>query len=425
MILEKYSFGIGDRFGCQGKAQLAALIKAKQQGLNITPVWNKSHREHTIVGTKPAHTRTEADDAVAACSWDGPYFVDADHIALNNVDEFIESSDFFTLDVADFIGRKADEADVKSFIQKHKKYIGSLAIDGIDESLEISEQQIETIAKKFLLAVKEAGKIYRHIEASKGTANFITEVSMDETDEPQTPVEMFFILAAIADEGIAAQTIAPKFTGRFNKGVDYVGDVTKFAKEFEEDLAVVAFAIKEFGLPENLKMSIHSGSDKFSIYGPIREALKKFDEGLHLKTAGTTWLEELIGLAMAGGDGLAIAKEVYTKALSRIDELCTPYATVIDIDMEKLPRPEDIDKWDGQRFAAVLRHNQECQEYNLNFRQLLHIAYKIAAEMGTRFSDALDKYEDIIAQNVTENIYERHINPLFFMGEGVAEAGGG
>jgi len=415
MILEKYSFGIGDRFGCQGKAQLAALIKAKQQGLNITPVWNKSNREHTIIGTKPADTRKEADDAAAACGWDGPYFVDADHIALNNVDEFIESSDFFTLDVADFTGKPADEADVKSFIQKHKKYIGSLAIDGIDESLEINEQQIEAIAKKFLLAVKEAGKIYRHIEAAKGTGNFITEVSMDETDEPQTPVEMFFILAAIADERIPAQTIAPKFTGRFNKGVDYVGNVTKFAKEFEEDLAVVAFAVKEFGLPENLKMSIHSGSDKFSIYGPIKEALKKFDAGLHLKTAGTTWLEELIGLALAGGDGLAIAKEVYAKALSHIDELCVPYAAVIDIDRAKLPRPQDVDKWDGKKFAAALRHNQRCQEYNPHFRQLLHVAYKVAAEMGARFSDALGQYEDVIAQNVTENIYERHIKPVFMV----------
>jgi hypothetical protein len=290
-----------------------------------------------------------------------------------------------------------------------------LAIDGIDESLEISERQIEAIAKKFLSAVKQAGKIYRHIEAAKGSANFITEVSMDETDEPQTPVEMFFILAAIAEEGIAAQTIAPKFTGRFNKGVDYVGDVAVFAKEFEEDLAVVAFAVKEFGLPENLKLSVHSGSDKFSIYGPMKEALKKFDAGLHLKTAGTTWLEELIGLAMAGGDGLAIAREVYAKALSRIDELCVPYAAVIDIDRKKLPRLKDVDRWDGQRFAAALRHNQACREYNPHFRQVLHIAYKIAAEMGTRFSDALEKYENVIAQNVTENIYERHIKPVLLV----------
>ena len=413
MILEKYSFGIGDRFCHQGKPQLAALIKAKEQGLDITPVWNKSHREHTVIGTSPADTRKEADDAVTAYRWEGSYFVDADHIGLNNVDGFIESSDFFTLDVADYIGKKAEEADVKSFVQKYKKYTGSLDIDGVDETFNISEEQITAIADKSLLAVKQAGKIYRHIAAAKGVENFITEVSMDETDQPQTPVEMFFILAAIADEEIPAQTIAPKFTGRFNKGVDYVGNVRGFAKEFEEDLAVIAFAVKEFGLPENLKLSIHSASDKFSIYGPIATALKKFDAGLHIKTAGTTWLEELIGLAMADGDGLSIAKEVYAKALSRMDELCAPYETVIDIDKAKLPATEEVDKWDGERFASALRHDQSCEQYNLNFRQLLHVAYKIAAEMGTRFLDAMDKYEDIIAENVTENIYERHIKPLF------------
>lgn len=421
MILEKYSFGIGDRFCQQGKAQLAALIKAKEHGVSITPVWNKSHREHTIVGTRPSDTRKEADNAIGACGWDGSYFVDADHIGSSNVDEFIESSDFFTLDVADFIGkasavllRKNEAAgDVKSFIQRHKKYIGSVSIPGIDGSFEISGQQIESIANKFLLATKEAGRIYHHIEAAKGADNFITEVSMDETDEPQSPVEMFFILAAIADEGIGAQTIAPKFTGRFNKGVDYVGDIARFKKEFEEDLAVIAFAAKEFGLPENLKLSVHSGSDKFSIYGSIAEALKKFGAGLHLKTAGTTWLEELTGLAMAGGDGLAIAKQVYSEALLRFDELCAPYATVIDIDVEKLPADNVVERWDGQMFASALRHDQSCQTYNPNFRQLLHIAYKIAAETGARYLDALDKYEDIIARNVMENLYERHIRTIF------------
>jgi len=423
MILEKFSFGIGDRFGRQGKAQLAALLKAKKQGLEIAPVWNKSHREHQLVGTEPADTRKEADQAVAACGWDGPYFVDADHIALMNVDQFIESSDFFTLDVADFIGKQADKDDVKAFIKKHREFIGALEIPGIDIGFYITEERIKTIAEKFLLAVRQAGQIYRHIayrisQIAKGdkrvaTSDFIIEVSMDETEKPQTPVEMFFILAAIADEGIPAQTVAPKFTGRFNKGVDYVGDVEKFAKEFESDLAVVAFASKEFGLPENLKLSIHSGSDKFSIYEPINKALKKFNAGLHLKTAGTTWLEELIGLAMAGGDGLAIAKQVYAKAISRIDELCQPYAAVIDIDRAKLPASEEVDKWDGWQFSSALRHDQSCKQYNPHFRQLLHIAYKIAAEMGQRYLDALDRFEDTIAQNVTDNIYERHIRPIF------------
>jgi hypothetical protein len=413
MKLEKFSFGIGDRFGRQGKGQLAAIIKAKEDGLNITPVWNKSNREHTIIGTTPQDTRKEADEAVSACAWKGPYFVDADHIGLGNVDAFIESSDFFTLDVADFIGRPAQESDIQAFIKKHKNFIGPLAIPGIDKILEITEQQVRGIAGKCLLAIKEAGKIYRYIETAKGADNFITEVSMDETDQPQTPVEMLFILAAIADEGIPAQTIAPKFTGRFNKGVDYVGDVGKFAREFEEDVAVVALASKEFNLPENLKLSVHSGSDKFSIYGPIAGTLKKFDTGLHLKTAGTTWLEELIGLAMAGGDGLTLAKEVYARSVSRIGELCAPYATVIDIDRAKLPAPETVDRWDEEAFASALRHDQSCRRYDINFRQLLHVAYKITAEMGQRYFNALEKYEDIIAENVTENIYDRHIKPLF------------
>jgi len=420
MILEKYSFGIGDRFCHQGKAQLSAILKAQEQGLNITPVWNKSNREHSIIGTKPSDTRKEADDAVAALQWDAHYYVDADHIGMGNVDKFIETSDFFTLDVADFIGLPADKSYVDAFVKKHSKFIGPLAIDGIENNIEISEDKIRTIADKFLLAVKQAGEIYRHISEAKGSdspqngqAHFITEVSMDETDQPQTPVEMLFILAAIADEGIPAQTIAPKFTGRFNKGVDYVGDVSAFGKEFEEDLAVVAFAVGEFGLPENLKLSIHSGSDKFSIYPPIAKALKKFDAGLHVKTAGTTWLEELIGLAMAAPDGMSIAEEVYTKALDRFGELCGPYATVIDIDTAKLPTAEQVQTWDGMSFASALRHDQSCEQYNPNFRQLLHVAYKIAAEMGTRFTDALDKHEDIIAQNVAENIYQRHIKPVF------------
>ena len=127
---------------------------------------------------------------------------------------------------------------------------------------------------------------------------------MDEVESPQTPVDLFFILKMLADKGVPAQTIAPKFTGRFNKGVDYTGDVAQFAKEFEEDVLVIDFAIKEFGLPEELKLSVHSGSDKFSIYPVMADVIKKYNKGIHVKTAGTTWLEEVIGLALAGGKAL-------------------------------------------------------------------------------------------------------------------------
>lgn len=413
MILPKYSMGIGDRFAHQGKAQLAAFVRARELGIEIAPVWNKSNREHTIVHSEPGSVREEADNAVNALGWKGAYFVDADHIGLKTVDKFIGASDFFTIDVADFIGKPADDSDIAGFVSAHGRYAGSLRVPGIEGALDITTARIEAIARKYLFAVKEAGKVYRHIETAKGKGNFAPEVSMDETDQPQTPIDLLFILAAIAAEKIPVQTIAPKFTGRFNKGVDYVGDVNQFEREFNDDLAVIAFAVKEFGLPANLKLSVHSGSDKFSIYPAIHRAIHKTGAGLHLKTAGTTWLEELIGLASAGGEGTQIAKDIYTQALSRFDELCGPYATVIDIDKTKLPTPQEVAGWTGERYAGTLRHDQNNPQYNLHFRQLLHVGFKVAAQMGGRYTDALKQFESIVAKNVTENMFDRHLKRVF------------
>ena len=413
MKLEKYSMGIGDRFARQGKAQLRALARARESGVDVAPVWNKSHREHTIIGTQPGDTRVAADAAVQALDWQGSYYVDADHISLANVDLFVDASDFFTLDVADFIGEPADDDAVQAFVERHRKYAGRLEIPGAGELGDISPDTVADIARKFLLGVQEAGRIYRRLVETKGEGSFVTEVSMDETDEPQSPIEMFFILAALADEKIPAQTIAPKFTGRFNKGVDYVGDVDRFSREFADDLAVIACAVREFGLPANLKLSVHSGSDKFAIYGPMRRLLREHDAGVHLKTAGTTWLEELIGLAEAGGGALDIARDVYRAAWGRFDELCGPYATVIDIDRNALPSPDDVATWSGPAFAAALRHEQDCPDYNPSFRQLLHVGYKVAAEMGGRYLDALDACADTIGHHVAQNIFERHLRRVF------------
>ncbi len=413
MMLSKYSMGIGDRFARQGVAQLRAFVRAKGLGVDIAPVWNKSNREHLIVNTHPDSVRAEADAAVRALSWKGPYHVDADHIGLKTVDAFISASDFFTLDVADFVGQAAPEADIQDFTARHRRYATTLTIPGIDRALAISEKDMAAIARKYLLAVREAGAIYRHIEAAKGRDRFITEVSIDETDTPQTPVELFLILAAIADQQIPAQTIAPKFTGRFNKGVDYVGDVAQFEKEFDEDLAVIAFAIREFGLPANLKLSVHSGSDKFSIYAPMARAVRKHDAGLHLKTAGTTWLEEVAGLATAGGDALKLAQEIYEKAYGRLEDLCKPYAAVIDIDRAKLPDPKTVRGWSGAEFAGVLRHDQKNPAYNRHFRQLVHVGFKVAAEMGDAYYRTLEAHAGVIGRLVTQNLLENHIKPVF------------
>lgn len=413
LTLAKYSFGVGDRFAHQAKAQLRACMLAAERGAEVIPVWNKSHREHTTVGSQPASVRAAADAAVRELGWKKPYHVDADHIRFDTVSGFIASSDFFTLDVADAIGKPADAAAVKAFADKHATLAGRLEIPGLETPLAITRADVEKTIGKYLLAVQEAGRIYRRIVAEKGAGQFITEVSMDETDSPQTPPELLLILAALADEGVAVQTIAPKFTGRFNKGVDYVGDLVQFEKEFHDDLAVIAWAVKKFGLPENLKLSVHSGSDKFSIYAPIRRAIERTGAGLHVKTAGTNWLEEVIGLAEAGGEGLAAAKEIYALALEKCDSLCAPYAAVIDIDRHKLPSAGEVRGWTSEQFAGALRHDPSNPSFNPHLRQLLHVGYKIAAQMGPRYLRLLEACEPTISKNVTENLDARHIRPLF------------
>jgi hypothetical protein len=411
--ISKYSFGLGDRFGHQGEAQLKAIIEAGKKGVEITPVWNKSNREHTTIGTVPGDVRTEADTVTARSGFAKPYFVDADHINYDNVDGFISSSDFFTIDVASFIGKKADEKAIKEFTAAAEKYSGDLMIPGIKEPLKTTKAQLVEIVEKYLFAAKRAGEIYRKIEKAKGKGNFITEVSMDEVAFPQTPVEMFFILYMLAGENIPLQTIAPKFSGRFNKGVDYVGDPLKFAQEFEADLMVIGFAVREFKLPENLKMSIHSGSDKFAIYPHIGSIIRKHDKGIHLKTAGTTWLEEVIGLALAGGKALDFVREIYAKSLEKIDELSAPYADVIDINKSSLPSKDKVAGWDNHKFAASLRHVPGNADFNPNMRQLVHVAYKLAALKMDEYFRLLDANKDIVSGCVYENIYDRHISRLF------------
>ena len=413
MKISRYSIGTGDRFGHQGKAQLEAVRKAADLGAELAIVWNKSHREHRIIKTTPQAQRLAADQAVASLNWKGQYFVDADHINLENVDLFLPCCDFFTIDVADFIGTRVSEQQLAAFIKRYRGYIGAVHIPGLDTPLHVSSELLSQVAEKYLRAVEEAGNIYRHIRKNLPADDFVAEISIDETKVPQTPAELFLILAAVADEQIPIQTIAPKFSGRFNKGVDYLGEPLRFRQEFEADICVIKYAISTFGLPENLKVSVHSGSDKFSIYPHISEVIRKHNVGLHIKTAGTTWLEELCGLAEYGGNGLEIVKAIYRQSYARLDEFCAPYADVIAIDRAALPVPGAMQNWTGEQFVRAVRHDQSCAEYNLHLRQLLHVGFKVAAEMGADYLSALQEAESVVSRNVTANLFKRHITPLF------------
>jgi len=194
--------------------------------------------------------------------------------------------------------------------------------------------------------------------------------------------------------------------------VDYVGGLNRFAIEFEADVLAVAAAVRAFGLPTNLKLSIHSGSDKFAIYDAVAAILKRHDAGVHVKTAGTTWLAEVEGLIEAGGDGLAMAKTLYAEALDHIDELCAPYATVLDVQREALPASATVKAWGATSFRDALLHNGACPRYNPNLRQLMHVAYKLAAKKGGLWFDLLETHREIVGRRVTANI-DRHIRLIF------------
>jgi tagaturonate epimerase len=415
MTLNKYSLGIGDRFMQEGEAQLKALIQAEVEGIIITPVWNKSAREHENVGSLPIHTRLEADEAVSSLNWKHHYFVDADHIGRENLSKYMNHCDFFTLDVARFIGQTGGnyEEERADLILDCARFAGEVKLRGVEDSISLTEADIDRTVQKYYPAVREAALLYGMIEKEKGRGNFITEISLDETDSPQTPGELLLILAALAQEGVPVQTVAPRFSGRFCKGVDYVGDPAVFAREFEADLAVVDFAVKEFGLPAELKLSIHSGSDKFSLYEPINRLIKKYDAGLHLKTAGTTWLEEVITLSEQSAQGWDLIRIIYTEAMERFEELTEPYGEVLSIDRGKLPPVKDLDHWFGDDFAQALRHDRDNKKYNSDLRQFMHVSYKIAAEKGRPFFTHLDQLRWFREKNVQYNLFERHIKPIF------------
>lgn len=410
--LSRFSLGVGDRFAHQTKAQLEACVLAFRQGVDVTPVWNKSNREHTILGSEPDSVRDAAVSAVKELGWTRKFFCDADHVTFETVDRFIDPCDFFTIDLADFIGKPAGTRVIEDFVKKHGELVGTHQLGDIDEgAVIITREHLSKTAAKFLYAVEEAARVYRKIESAKGKGNFVTEITMDETDVSQTPAELLILLAAIADEGIPLQTIAPRFSGRFSKGVDYVGDPKQFARELAQDMAAIHCAVATYGLPANLKLSVHSGGDKFSIFPAIHECMRKFRTGVHLKT--TTWVDELIGLAEAGGSALAMAKEIYAEAYSHRAELCAPYVTVTDIREDQLPAPMEVARWTSEQFTSALRHNPADPAYNPSFRQLLHVGYKVAAKMGTRYLDMVQAHEEVIARNVTENLYNRHIVPVF------------
>lgn len=407
--LSRFSMGTGDRFGREGEAQIGAFQDLRAKGGEADIVWNKSNREHVLIGSTPADQAKAASEAIRKTGWDGGWFIDADHITMKTVDWFLPYCNFFTIDVAESIGKKASSASRLSFLDR-----AAFLLKDNSAPVWVENADLESVADKFLAAIEEAGKTYRYIAANKPKGSFVIELSMDETDKPQTPAQVAAILVAVAAEKIPISTFAPRFPGKFLKGIDYVGNTAEFFHTFEEEAKVLLWASESLGLPKGLKLSVHSGSDKFKLYKGIHEIATRLGAGVHLKTAGTTWLEEIVGLAEAGGKGLSLAKRVYEQAYLRIEELTAPYANVVEIDASSLPSPQIVASWDSDAFVNALRHELDSSMMQPGMRQLMHVGFKIAAEMGKEYLDALEEYRESVSRNVRYNLYARHLEPIIF-----------
>lgn len=411
MQLEKYSFGIGDRFGNEGKAQLKAIMAMQEYGIEVVPVWNKSYREHSIIGTTPQDVLLEATNAVESLNWSNNFYVDADHVTLHQIDLFLPYSNFFTIDVASSIGKPSNIALISNFVKRYSSYIGKHIID---QNIQvIDEDYLKCFANIYLTAIHEIKKVYDYLVEKKGANSFILEVSMDECENSQSAIDLFFILAELKHLNVEIQTIAPKYPGIFAKGIDYIGNIFAFEKEFAVDVAIIQLAKDLLKLPSSLKLSVHSGSDKFSLYPIIKSIIQANNQGIHIKTAGTTWLEEIIGLADCGGEGLEMVKYIYFQAVERFEELISPYRSVLQIDKSKLPNVRQIKHSTKDQLVEALTHDPVNRNYNPHMRQLYHVAYKIAAENRQMFQLLLDAHRATIEQKVTCNLLERHLKPLF------------
>jgi len=412
LTLGKYSMGIGDKFGKQSRAQLTAFEMASFAGVEITPVWNKSEREYQVTGTTPYMARQTVEKAVSTVKWTKPYFLNADGVSLSNIQEFTNDCNFFTVDALLFANDQCPENDITRFCDDFSEYLENIKVQGQKESFAITKAQIKVFAQNYLPVLNGIIAVNQFLKERKGV-NFILEISFANSDKELPTNDIFYLLAALSFKKISVQVFSTRLPGLFCNGIDFMGDVKNTLDTVEANILAINLAKRIFALPDDLKLGLHNASDKFSLYPGIGKLLRKYNAGIHVKTSGTSWLEECIGLAKANEDSLDLIKTIYSLALYRSEKLSKLYGKHLSINQSKLPSTLEMVGWNADAMSSVLTHDGN-EYYNPDVRQLMHISYEVAAEYGDIFQEALIENAEIIGQQVTKNLYERHIKRLFF-----------
>jgi hypothetical protein len=395
------SAGLGDRLGLATPGHVRAVRAA---GGDLAPIFaQQSIREMERTGRTPQQVMDDATWGVFAEGWRAGFGADADHLKTPaDVDACVAAGyTFFTFDPGDHVDDAAEETtglramldrlpwDLLEDTEKDLfgRYSGGrLDLEGRD--LAVDEAAIARAAAKYGRAVAHATALYRHLQEAMGDRPFEVEASVDETASPTMHAQHLYIANELSRLGVRWVSLAPRYVGRFEKGVDYIGDVERF----EEDFALHAAIARRFG---PYKLSLHSGSDKFSIYPA---AVRQTRGLVHLKTAGTSYLEALRTVAVLDTD---LFREIYAFSLERYEEDRASYH--VSASLEKAAAPEDVA---GKDLPALLERFDE--------REILHVTFGSVLtreDLRDRLMDALTAHPEDYAQNLEEH-FLRHLEPF-------------
>lgn len=395
------SAGCGDRLGLATPGHIRAVAKT---GLALIPA-QQSVRENARTGRTPQAVLNDAVWALFQEGWREGYGADADHLKTSrDVDAFVDAGyTFFTIDPGDHVDNSAHCLSKDLLLGKVEalpwQKLESTPADLIRRltrrpiqlehfSLSLTEEEILRAAVKYGRVVVHTAELYRHLKSRKQSAPFELEVSVDETDSVTSPAEHIYIAAELKRLGVAWVSLAPRYVGGFEKGVDYIGDLG----EFEDSFALHAAVANAFG---PYKLSLHSGSDKFSIY-PIVAHLAK--SRIHLKTAGTSYLEALRALALVDPE---LFRKIFAFAVQRYPEDRATYH--VSAETARLPR---IDQLPDGTLCDLLE--------DFHAREILHVTYgsvlnhpELRPGIFTGLHANLETYYHLV-----EKHFNRHFKPF-------------
>jgi len=376
------TMGVGDRLGIAAPGHIRVFTQ-----YDTTPVFaQQSIRELTLTNRTYEDVLACATFAVFREHYTGGFGADGDHLKrAEDVENALRIGyTMITLDCSDHIKGDGGSASLSQTLRE--RYLGQRFDVGEGVSLSFTEKELGQIVHIYADAIDFAASIWeRFFAGDKATADF--EVSIDETATPTTPLQHFFVANELARRGVRPATVAPRFCGEFQKGIDYIGDLSQFDRE----MAVHATLARHFGY----KLSIHSGSDKFSAFPSIG----KHTHGVfHVKTAGTNWLEAMRVVAQSDP---ALYREVHAYALEAFHEATAYYHVTTNLD--NIPALSSLS---DEALPALFDNNDA--------RQMIHITYGLILNHGDfkqRLYALWHTHAEAYAQALNQHI-GRHLKEL-------------